>query len=195
MKNITLGLAIALGMTQITQAQVTTTVDCDLMSLGVSSSDTGYVILYHPGGYLTSPPSENVMEWEITDSQGNIIHQETLTGESFLLFNHSIPLTDTMNVTVVLTNDSAIHNGNPVACLIEDQLYWEENNIIPEFPFGSWAILNHSPGVDVSTTSGIEDLTPARMMDHKMYDLLGRELKEVAIGQMYIKNRKIYIKQ
>ena len=31
-------------------------------------------------------------------------------------------------------------------------------------------------------------------MDNRMYDLLGRELKEAPIGQMYIQNRKKYIK-
>ena len=72
-KKILFMLAIALGLTQTTQAQVTTTVDCDMMSLSVSASDTNYVNLYHPGHYLTWPIDYNVIAWEITDTQGNII--------------------------------------------------------------------------------------------------------------------------
>ena len=31
-------------------------------------------------------------------------------------------------------------------------------------------------------------------MDNKIYDILGRELKEVPIGQIYIRNRKKFVK-
>ena len=40
----------------------------------------------------------------------------------------------------------------------------------------------------------IEELTIDQLNDNKMYDLLGRELLEVPIGQMYIQNRKKYIR-
>ena len=79
--------------------------------------------LYHPGGYLTWPPSENVMEWLFTDEEGNVVHEETLIDENFVSFGHDVPITDTLFVSVLLTNDSSIYyDGNPVACLIEDYL-------------------------------------------------------------------------
>jgi hypothetical protein len=31
--------------------------------------------------------------------------------------------------------------------------------------------------------------------DSKIYDLLGRELTEVPVGEMYIRNRKLYIRK
>ena len=44
-------------MFAMSNAQVTTAVDCDLMGLVVNvGSDSNSVNLYHPGGYLTFPP-------------------------------------------------------------------------------------------------------------------------------------------
>lgn len=194
MKKTLLILSITLGLTQITQAQVVTTADCEMMSLAVASSDTGLVNLYHPGGYLTSPSSENVIEWKVTDSESNIIYQDTVIGDSHSLFYHSIALGDTMNVTALLTNQAAIHNGNTVACFIEDQLYWKETEILPASFIGNWDILNQNPGVDVSIKVGVKEYY-LHESDSKIYDLLGRELTKVPSGTMYIKNRKVYIKQ
>jgi G3E family GTPase len=64
-------------------------------------------------------------------------------------FDFDMPVTDTMYVSVLLTNDSAFHNGNPVACLVEDYLFWEATEIIPGFVQSSWT-LGGSVGVDVS---------------------------------------------
>ena len=43
-------------------------------------------------------------------------------------------------------------------------------------------------------TVGIEELTPTMIGDNKIYDVYGRELLTAPIGQMYIQNRKKYIK-
>jgi len=43
-------------------------------------------------------------------------------------------------------------------------------------------------------TVGIEELTPTMIGDNKIYDVYGRELITAPIGQMYIQNRKKYIK-
>ncbi|MCF8294176.1 MAG: T9SS type A sorting domain-containing protein [Chitinophagaceae bacterium] len=150
MKKILLSLIIALGLTQTTQAQVS----CDMMNLIVNVSDTGLVKLYHPGHYLTWPQSENVIVWEITDSQGNIIADDTLINNSDFLFYHNIPLTDTMNVTALLTNDSA-----GIACLIEDKLYWEVTTIGTSV-LGRWEFVYDNVGVDVTNTVGIDDIEP-----------------------------------
>lgn len=144
------------------QAQVTTTVDCDLMGLVVNvGSDSNSVNLYHPGGYLTFPPEHNVMAWEFTDSQGNLIEEVVTENENFIHVVHNLPVTDTLFVSVLLTNDSAFHNGLPVACLIEDYLFWE----VDTWPnsgeeYGTWT-LGGSVGQDVSETSELEEwMTP-----------------------------------
>ena len=139
-------------------AQVTTTVDCDLMGLVVNvGSDSNSVNLYHPGGYLTFPPQYNVMTWEFTDAEGNVIHEATTEDENFIHVVHNLPVTDTLFVSVLLTNDSAFHNGVPVACLIEDYLVWEETEIIPDVFLSGWA-LGGSVGEDVSEPVGIDSI-------------------------------------
>jgi len=147
MKKILLSLIIALGLTQTTQAQVS----CDMMNLIVNVSDTGLVKLYHPGNYLTWPQSENVIVWKITDSQGNIIADDTLINNSDFLFYHNTPLTDTMNVFALLTNDSA-----GVACVIEDQLYWKKTEVIPGIFIGRWEFVYGNVGGNL----GIDDIEP-----------------------------------
>lgn len=141
------------GFGPVSRAQVITTVDCDLMGLVCNvCSQTNMVNLYHPGGYLIWPPSENVMEWEFTDSEGNLLHEETLVDDNFVSFDFDIPLTDTMFVSVLHTNDSAWHNGSQYswACLIEDYLVWE----VDTWPnsgeeYGTWT-LGGNVGLDVS---------------------------------------------
>ena len=152
MKNFLFAIVIASGLTATTQAQV----GCDMMNLIVNvGSDTNMVNIYHPGHYLTWPQSENVIVWEITNMMGNMIAEDTLVDEAFYQFDHNIPITDTMNVTALLTNDSA-----GIACLIEDQLYWEVTELIPGVFIGRWEFLHGNVGVDVTNTTGIDDIEP-----------------------------------
>lgn len=128
---------------QSATAQIT----CDMMALSVSSSDTGYVQLYHPGAYLLWPRDPNVIEFIITDAQGNLIHQDTIYGSNgLMLFNHNIPVTDTMNVQSIIRNDSL-----GMVCLIEDKLFWKITQVLPGSSFGNWEILNSNTGSDITT--------------------------------------------
>ena len=119
---------------------------------------------------------------------------------AFVSFSHNFPITDTMNLTVYLRNDSAIlPGGNIVNCLFEDQIYWEVGVYPSGTPWGRWEFITgdfSNPGVDLNvSTVGIKNYTPTnRFVDGRIYDLLGRELKETPIGQMYIQNGKKYIK-
>lgn len=49
--------------------------------------------------------------------------------------------------------------------------------------------------VRMGMTTGVEEITPSPVNDSKMYDLLGRELKNPLRGTLYIKNRKLYIRK
>jgi hypothetical protein len=153
MKKILLALLIMLGLQ--TQAQITSTVDCDLTGWSINAALEDYVSIYHAGAYLTHPQEYNVIIWEITDAQGNLITQDTIVDDPFYAYYHDITITDTMNVTAHLTNDYAIHEGLPVNCLLEDQLYWEITEIVAPsdlFPLGiyneSWAFVHGNVGVD-----------------------------------------------
>ena len=200
MNKITLTLAITFGLTQITKAQITC-LPCDQLSMSVNvGSDTNALNIYHSGQYLTSPSAYNIFAWEFTDQQGNIIFEDTIVDYAFVSFSHNFPISDTMNVTVYLRNDSAILlGGNIVNCLFEDQIYWETGVYPSGTPWGRWEFITgdySNPGVDLNvSTVGIKNYTPTnRFVDGRIYDLLGRELKETPIGQMYIQNGKKYIK-
>ena len=100
-------LVIAIGLGYATKAQVTMTVPCDMMNLTVNISDTNFVDIYHPGHYLTHPQAHNVIHWEITDTQGTIIAQESVVDYQRINFEPNISLIDTLNVSAHLVNDSA----------------------------------------------------------------------------------------
>ena len=42
-------------------------------------------------------------------------------------------------------------------------------------------------------TTSINELTFNKANDNKVYDLLGRELTEIPVGKLYIRNQKLYI--
>jgi len=48
--------------------------------------------------------------------------------------------------------------------------------------------------IEVSSITSIEELGIKAISDNKIYDLLGRELDEVPVRTMYIRDRKLYIK-
>jgi hypothetical protein len=189
MKKILLTLAIAIGLTQLTKAQgVITSVPCDLldMSINVGSSETS-ISIYNSGQYMTHPQSENIFIWEFTNQQGIILHKDTIVDDSFCNFSHNWPLTDTINVTVILVNDSSNldnwyinqglpPNGNSINCLFEDQIYWETG---APTPWGSWTFIHNNTGVDLNTPMGIDNISPSNKQLIKIVDLLGREAKEL----------------
>ena len=158
MKKIIISLVVVLGLTQKIKSQVITAVPCDMlgMSVNVGSSQTS-ISIYHSGQYMTHPRENNIFSWQFTDQQGNILHQDTIVNNAFCNFSHSWSLTDTINVTVHLVNDSANLdawytnqglplNGNSINCLFEDQLYWSTG---ASTPWGSWTFIHGNPGFDV----------------------------------------------
>ena len=90
MKKILLALLIMLGLQ--TQAQITSTVDCDLTGWSINIGYENYVSIYHAGAYLTHPQEYNVIIWEITDAQGNLITQDTIVDDPFYAYYHDIVL-------------------------------------------------------------------------------------------------------
>ena len=168
--------------------QVVTCVPCDQlgMSMNVGSQETA-ISIFHSGQTMTFPQSENIFMWEFTDQQANILHQDTLVDESTITFGHNWSLTDTINVTVHFVNDSANldnwyiseglpPNGSSINCLFEDQIYWETG---APTPWGSWTFIHNNPGVDLNTTTGIDNIFPNNKKLIKIVDLLAREPKDL----------------
>ena len=176
MKKILPLLVIAFGLSQVTKAQVISTVACDWMGLVVNISDTNIVDIYHSGHYLTHPQANNIIHWEITDNQGTIIAQESVVDYNRINFEPNISLTDTLNVSAHLVNDSAMYEGKPVSCLIEDQLYWKEAYYPDGTLYGRWTFVHENVGVDQNVVLGIDEakLNNKRALV-KIVDVLGKE--------------------
>lgn len=135
---------------------------CEEISLSVSSQDTGYVQLYHPGFFIFGATEnlggfETLCEWSVSATDGAGIHTAVTTGEwadqSFTFFEHDVPLSDSMHVELILTNPNA-----PSPCCITDTLVWRENEIIPNVFIGSWTFIGNHLGADcvVSQTTQLE---------------------------------------
>ena len=187
MKRILIVLVFAFGLIQTTQAQVITAVPCDMlgMSINVGSQETS-ISIYHSGQYLTHPQEYNIFIWQFSDQQGNLLHLDTLVDASTISFGHSWPLTDTVDVTVTLVNDSAnldnwyINQGLPLTgeslnCLFEDQLFWYIDTFPSGTLYGSWTFIHNNPGVDQNTQTAIENHSVNNKSLVKVVDLLGRE--------------------
>ena len=193
MKIYLLTLTTLLSFSQIAKAQITA-IPCDMlgMSVNVGSQET-MISIYHSGQYMTHPQSENIFMWEFTDQQGNILHQDNIVDQQTIAFGHNWSLTDTINVTVHFVNDSANldnwyiseglpPNGNSINCLFEDQIYWETG---APTPWGSWTFIHNNPGVDLNTTTGIDNIFPNNKQLIKIVDLLGRESKDLNIQPLF----------
>ena len=187
MKRILIVLVFAFGLIQTTQAQVITAVPCDMlgMSINVGSQETS-ISIYHSGQYLTHPQEYNIFVWQFSDQQGNLLHLDTLVDASTISFGHSWSLTDTIDVTVNLVNDSAnldnwyINQGLPTTgeslnCLFEDQLFWYIDTFPSGTLYGSWTFIHNNPGVDQNTQTAINDYSTNNKSLIKVVDLLGRE--------------------
>jgi len=187
MKRILIVLVFAFGLIQTIQAQVITAVPCDMlgMSINVGSQETS-ISIYHSGQYLTHPQEYNIFVWQFSDQQGNLLHLDTLVDASTISFGHSWPLTDTVDVTVTLVNDSAnldpwyINQGLPLTgeslnCLFEDQLFWYIDTFPSGTIYGSWTFIHNNPGVDQNTQTAIENHSLNNKSLIKVVDLLGRE--------------------
>ena len=187
MKRILIVLVFAFGLIQSTQAQVITAVPCDMlgMSINVGSQETS-ISIYHSGQYLTHPQEYNIFVWQFSDQQGNLLHLDTLVDASTISFGHSWPITDTVDVTVTLVNDSAnldpwyINQGLPLTgeslnCLFEDQLFWYIDTFPSGTLYGSWTFIHNNPGVDQNSQTAINDYSTNNKSLIKIVDLLGRE--------------------
>ena len=186
MKNILLTLSIALVLSLTTKAQVITAVPCDMlgMSINVGSQETS-ISIYHSGQYMTHPREYNVFVWEFSDQQGNLLHKDTLVDASTISFGHSWSLTDTIDVSVSLVNDSANldnwyiseglpPNGNSINCLFEDQLYWKIDTFPNGTPYGTWTFIHNNSGVDQNIHTALNEYSINKSLI-KIVDVLGRE--------------------
>ena len=98
------------------------------------------------------------------------------SGQGMTAFFGQIMTTDTIKVCY----DALITEANIIeTCSRCDSLVFDQNTY-------TWVLFS------MGNTVGIEEMIKNEGM-YKMYDMLGRELTEIPLGEMYIKNQKLYI--
>ena len=113
------------------------------------------------------------VSWNWTVCNSNLCYSSSGANASF----GQVSLTDTLKVCYDVTIDI---NGMTYACSGCDSLVYNPNSY-------QWEPMSAQP-------LGIAELELNTIDDGKMYDLLGREIFEVPIGSIYIKNRKKFIR-
>ena len=99
------------------------------------------------------------------------------SGSGITAFFGQIMTTDTIKVCY----DVFLYESNLVeTCSICDSLVFDQNTY-------SWVLFSMGNPV------GIEELMKNEGINNKIYDMLGRELTEIPLGEMYIRNRKLII--
>jgi hypothetical protein len=168
---------------------------CSDVSISISSSDTSYVQLYHAGLFLIDSGYANICEWEVTTFDGSVVHQDTTSGlfeeQSFSLFNHLVPISDSVVVNLVITNPII-----GITCSITDTLIWEEIEVLPGSFIGNWAVLGEYGGVEDELITSARSSQPLNQIQIQptlvtdgftisniegnafvvMYDSMGREV-------------------
>jgi len=163
MKKIILILSILLGLQ--TQAQIA---PCDSLSYQTSST------INYPFG-VTGLGTANIpgtVTWTWTVCNSNMCYSATGTNASFW----QVSLTDTLKVCYDILIDI---NGMTYICSKCDTLVYDPNSYqwIPK----------------MSNPTSITDIPLSTISDSKIYDLLGRELKYIPVGKLYIRDRRLCI--
>jgi hypothetical protein len=101
-----------------------------------------------------------VCEWQVTTTAGDLVFETTTSGDAFeqglVLFDHTVPITDTMFVTVVISNPVS-----GLTCLITNTLYWEETEVFPGIFVGNWNVIGFNPGIATAVDEGTKPPTRA----------------------------------
>ena len=144
-----------------TQAQI---MYCDSISYGTSSTINFPLIV--SGSGTANIPGTVTWDWTVCDA--NLCYISSGINASF----GQVSLTDTLKVCYDVTIDI---NGFTYVCSGCDSLVYNPNTY-------QWEKIMAQPLT-------VMDVKP-NIINNKMYNLLGREIFGVSIGEMYIKNNK-----
>ena len=114
-----------------------------------------------------------IVSWNWTVCNSTLCYSSSGANASF----GQVSLTDTLKVCYDVIIDI---NGVTYACSKCDSLVYNPNSY-------QWEPMSAQP-------VGVAELKLNTTNDGKMYDLLGREIFEVPVGTIYIKNRKKFIR-
>ena len=166
MKKLLLILLAALGL----QAQAQINV-CDSISYTTASTINYPLIVSGDTLGLSSMVDSITWDWQVCNA--NMCYTGSGPNASF----GQVSLTDTLKVCYDVLIDI---NGFTYTCSGCDTLVYNPNSY-------RWEPV-------VAQPLGVIELESNIINDNKTYDLLGREIFEVPIGTIYIKNRKKFIR-
>ena len=172
MKRILLVLLVLFGLQTQTQAQINY---CDSLSYSIVVDSTNWNTLTVTGNMNgLSLNMIDSIEWSFSACNALTCYIGVGTPTAF----PSILPTD----TVKLCYDAFIYFDSMT------YICTECDSLVYDFMTDAWVLMS------MGNPTGVNELTLETINNNKMYDLLGRELIEVPVGMMYIRNNKKYIR-
>tara|TARA_Y100000593_G_scaffold59634_1_gene110569 strand:+ start:144 stop:659 length:516 start_codon:yes stop_codon:yes gene_type:complete len=169
MKKLLLVVLVLFGLQ--TQAQITNPYFCcDSITYWTDQIMNGPINVGLDTTNMIHNPDSIEVWWSCCSQQTG----QCYGGQGITTYFSQIMTTDTIKVGYDV---HLYENGVAEVCSREDWLVFDGTN---------WVLLNMLP-------TSINELTSNKVNDGKIYDMLGRELKEIPVGIMYIKNNKLYI--
>ena len=170
-KKILLVLIVLLGLQTQAQQSNPAYFCCDSITYWTDQGQ-GLIVGLDTTNMIHNPDSIEIY-WSICNSS------TCYSGDSIYDYFPQIMVTDTIKVCY----DVYLYESNMVeVCTRCDSLIFDQGTY-------SWILFSMGNPV------GIEELTINKIRDNKIYDLMGRELKEIPRGVMYIRNKKLFIQQ
>ena len=168
MKKLLLVVLVLIGLQ--TQAQQSTPYFCcDSISYWTDQSQ-GFSIGLDTSGIIHNPDSMMIL-WQVCNST------MCYSGDGMYAYFGQVMTTDTIKACY----DVMIYEaGIMEVCTRCDSLVFDQNTY-------TWVLFN------MSNTVGIEEMIKNEGANNIMYDMLGRELTEIPLGEMYIRNKRLYI--
>jgi len=168
MKRILLAVLVLIGLQ--TQAQIS---PCDSVEYAITSTANNNVLQLEAWVNGTCPVNFPciVSDYSWTVCDDNLCYGDT----GVTVYFQQFMTTDTIKVclTTTMTIDTMTYT-----CMQCDSLVFGPNG---------WMLMN------MGNPLSINELQLNIINDGRMYDMLGRELFEVPVGTMYIRNNKLYI--
>ena len=170
MKRILLILLVLLGLQTQAQQSNPAYFCCDSITYWTDQSQ-GFNIGLDTTSMIHNPDSIEVL-WSICNSTA------CYPGSGMYAYFGQIMPTDTLKVCY----DVWLYENNTMeVCTHCDSLIFDQNS-------SSWLLFSMQ-----GNPTSINELTFNRINDGKIYDMLGKELNEIPVGTMYIRNQKLYI--
>ena len=167
MKKLLLAVLVLIGLQTQAQQSSAPYFCCDSITYWIDQSQ-GFNIGLDTSNIVHNPDSIDV--WWAVCTNGLCY-----SGQGMYDYFPQVMTTDTVKVCY----DVMLYESNTMeVCTRCDTVIYDGNN---------WVLFS------MGNTTSINELTFNRINDGKIYDMLGRELTEIPVGKLYIRNQKLYI--